>query len=103
MAGHEALSCSVGNDAGEQRYRADRVIVTRDRVVNIVGVAVGVEDGNNRNTELLRLVNSEVLLVGVNHPYRRRGAGHVADTAKGLLQLVAFTALDEQFLLGVTG
>src|SRR5690606_29550941 len=67
--------------------------------VDLVGVAVGVEDRDDRDAELARLVDGEVLLLGVDDPQRRRGLGEVADTAEALVQLVELTLLDEELLL----
>src|SRR5690606_13406230 len=80
--------------------RANSVVVTRDGVGDLVGVAVGVENCDDRDAKLLRLVDREVLLLGVDHPERRRRLGHVADTAKSLLQLLELALLEQQFLLG---
>ncbi len=97
----EALGCGVRDDAGQQANGTDRVVVARDRVLNVVGVAVGVEDCDNGDTKLVRLVNGEVLLLGVNDPHSGRGLREVTNTTEALLQLHQFAALDEQLLLGV--
>ena len=98
----EALGSSVSNDAREEANRADGVVVTRDRVRNIIRVAVGVEDRDNGDTKLVSLVNREVLLLGVNDPDRRRGLREVTDTTEALLQLHKLALLNEKFLLGET-
>ena len=103
MAGDEALGHGVGDHAGQQRDGADGVVVARDRVVDVVRVAVGVEDADDRDAQLLGFVDREVFLLGVDDPDGRRGALHVADTAEGLLELVLLATQDEQFLLGVRG
>ena len=43
-AGDQPLGDGVGDDAGQQVDGADRVVVARDREVDQVGVAVGVQD-----------------------------------------------------------
>src|SRR5690606_12877707 len=96
----EALSRRIRDDPRQQSDGADRVVVARDRVLHLVGVAVGVEDRDDRDTKLLGLVDREVLLLGVDNPDRRRGLRQVADTAKRLVQLVELTLLDEELLLG---
>src|SRR4051794_7563555 len=40
VAGDEAFCNSIGDNAGQQRNGADGVVVTRDREINFVGVAV---------------------------------------------------------------
>ena len=86
---HEAFGHGVGDDAGQQRDGADGVVVARDRVVDVVRVAVGVEDADDRDAQLLGFVDREVFLLGVDDPDGRRGALHVADAAEGLLELGA--------------
>src|SRR4029453_17999074 len=103
VAGDEALSNGVGNNAGEQVYGADGVVVARDREVNFVGIAVGVQDGNNRDVQLLGFVDSKVFLLGVNNPQNRRGLGQVADTTEVGLKLGEFALEEQELLLGVTG
>src|SRR5690606_30698427 len=67
----DALGDGVGDHPGEQRDRADRVVVARDAVGDVIGVAVGVEDAHDGDAELLGLVDGEVLLVGVHDPHDR--------------------------------
>ncbi len=98
--GDEALGHGVGDHAGQQGDGADRVVVARDLVVDLVGVAVGVEDRHHRDVELARLADGDVLLLGVHDP---DGAGHLlhlADTTEGLLQLGLLAGEDQQLLLG---
>ena len=82
-AGDQALGDGVGDHAGEQGDGADRVVVARDLVVDLVGVAVGVEDRDDRDVELARLADGDVLLLGVDDPDRAGHLRHVADTAEG--------------------
>src|SRR5699024_9147081 len=44
-----ALLNSGGDDGGQQVCGTDRVVVARDRVLDLVRVAVGVQDGDNRD------------------------------------------------------
>jgi hypothetical protein len=74
----EAFGSGIRNDAGEQSDGADGVVVARDRVLDLVRVAVGVEDRDDRDAELVRLVDGEVLLLGVDDPDRGRGLREVA-------------------------
>src|SRR4051812_12661635 len=98
-ASHQALGDRVGDDSGEDLDAADRVVVAGDLVVDDGGVAVGVEDRDDRDAELARLVDGEVLLVGVDDPDRAGGAGHVTDAAEGALELDALAAEDQRLLL----
>ena len=98
---HETVGDGVGDDPGQQSHRADGVVVTRDLVVDLVGVTVGVEDRDDRQTELASLVDSQVLFLRVDDPHGRRDPSHRADAAEGLLKLVLLALEDEQFLLRV--
>src|SRR5579875_3576484 len=99
-AGDEALGDGVGDHAGQQRGAADRVVVARDRVVDLVRVAVGVEDGDDRDVELACLADGDVLLLGVHHPDGARNLRHFPDAAEGALELGLLAAEHELLLLG---
>ena len=62
----ETVSGGIRDDAGEQAHRTDRVVVTGNRVLELVRVGVGVEDADNGDAELLGLVDCEVLALGVD-------------------------------------
>ncbi len=100
MALDQTLSDCVSDDLGQQCNRADGVVVTRNWVGEVIGVSVGVEDSHNRNSQLLGLVDCEVLAQWVNNPDRAWGLLEVADTAKRLLQLGEFALLQKKFFLG---
>ena len=100
MARDEALGDGVSDDARQQANRTNGVIVAGNRVRHFVGVAVRVENSNNGDAELACLVNSEVLLLGVDNPHRAWRLSEVADTAEALVELVELPLLDEEFLLG---
>ena len=97
--GHQALGHGVGDHPGEQGDGADRVVVARDLVVDLVRVAVGVQDRDDRDVQLVRLADGDVLLLGVDDPHRAGDPRHVADAAEGLGELVLLAAQDEQLLL----
>ena len=98
----EALSRRVGDDAGEQTDRADGVVVAGDRVLHLVGVAVRVEDRDDRDTELVGLVDGEMLFLRVYDPDRRGGLREVTNTTKRTVELDQLALLDEQLFLGET-
>src|SRR5206468_1271581 len=51
----------VGDPTREQLQRADGVVVAGDGVVDDVGIAVGVDDGDDRDLQLARLGDGDVL------------------------------------------
>ena len=68
-----ALAERVGDDASDERDRADRVVVARDDVVDLVGVAVRVDDRDHGDAQLARLGDRDVLLLRVDDEH---GVGH---------------------------
>ena len=100
--GLQALGDRGGDHLGQQGCRADGVVVTRDRVVDLVGIAVGVQDRDDRDVQLDGLADGQVLLVGVDDPDGRGHLLHVPDTAERPLELVLLTGQHQDFLLGAT-
>ena len=62
LAGRE----TVGDRADDQAARADRVVVAGDDVVGLVGVAVRVDERDDRQTQPARLAYGELLLAEVD-------------------------------------
>src|SRR5262245_55024215 len=60
-AGDQPVGHCVGDDPGQQRGRPDRVVVARDREVDLVRVAVRVEHGDHGDVQLAGLVDRDVL------------------------------------------
>src|SRR3546814_8874583 len=61
---------------------------------------VGVEHADHRDVQVARLVDGNVLLVGVDHEEHVRQAAHLLDAAQRALQLVALAGEVQQLLLG---
>ena len=61
-----ALDGSVGHGGSDQADGADGIIVAGDDVVDLVGITVGVNDGDDGNVQLGSLSNGIALLAGVN-------------------------------------
>src|SRR4051812_37135932 len=99
-AGDQAVGDRVGDHAGQQLGAADRVVVTRDRVIDLVRVAVGVEDRDDRDAQLAGFADGDVLLLGVDDPNRARHLGHLADAAERPLQLGHLAGEEQLLLLG---
>ena len=70
--------------------------------MEIIGVSVGVQNSNNRNSQLLCFIDRKVLAQRVNHPDGVGSFGESADTAQRLLQLGKFTLLHQKLFLGVS-
>ncbi len=95
----QAIRDGVGHDPGEQGDAADRVVVARNWVVDLIGIAVGVQDRDHRDAELARFADRDVLLLGVHHPDGAGNPGHVPDPPQRALQLVPLAPELKQFLL----
>src|SRR5439155_26589586 len=65
LAHLRALDDGVGDLAREELHRANRIVVRRNRVVDLAGVAVGVEQRDQRNLKTARLGHRESFLVRI--------------------------------------
>src|SRR5690606_22989743 len=99
------LATSLGNCTRDctrnQRDRADRVVVARDRVVDDVGIRVRIRDRDDRDAQLVGLLDRDRFLLCVHNEERTGQAAHVLHTAQILLQLLSLTLKQELLLLRV--
>ena len=99
--GCRAFDDGFGDGGAEETDRPDGVVVARDLVVDHVGVAVGVDHRHDRNAELVRLLDRDLLLLRIDHEERVGELAEALDAAQGGHQLFALVAhLAEHFLLG---
>src|SRR5882757_11232571 len=96
----QAVGDGVGDHAGQQRGRADRVVVAGDLVVDLVRIAVGVEDRDHRDAQLAGLADRDVLLLGVDDPDGAGHLAHLADAAERALELGLLAGEHELLFLG---
>ena len=82
------LRDDVADRPRDQRARADRVVVAGDHVVDPVGVAVGVDQPDDRDPQALRLAHRDRLGLQVDHEHRVGQALHVLDAAEVRAQLL---------------
>ena len=90
----------VGHGRGNQANGADGVIVGRDHIVDLVRIAVGVNDRDDGDVQLAGFGDGIVLLARVND---EQGAGellHVLHAAEILLELFHLAEVLHDFLLG---
>jgi hypothetical protein len=66
---------------------ADGVIVAGNDEVHTVRIAVGIDDAENRNAQLVGFLDGNVLVHHVHHEQRIRQAAHVLDAADAALEL----------------
>src|SRR5690606_30831602 len=95
-----AFQDRVGDLAGQQAHGPDSIIVARNDEIDLIRVAVGVHDGDDRDAQLPGLVDCDLLFARVDDKQRVRQAGHVADAAQVALELVLLLAQPHNFLLG---
>ena len=81
-----ALDDGVGDDPAHQGTGTDGVVVARDDVVDDVGVAVGVDHGDHRQTEFASLGDRDVLLLRVDHEDRVGQPVQIGDAAEVRLE-----------------
>src|SRR5579864_4022030 len=91
-----ALSDRVSHPGREEPDRPKGVVVARDDVVDLVRVAIRVDDADDRNLQLARLVDGDLLVLGVDDEDRVGQAAHAADAVEvlGELALLLFVAGD---------
>src|SRR5262249_30834107 len=82
----------------EQPDRAQRIVVAGNHEVDFVGIAIGVDDPDDRNLELARFVDGDLFLARVDDEDRVGQPRHVADPFEVLLPL-AFLFLDRRYFL----
>jgi hypothetical protein len=82
-----ALLDHVADRVRDQRAGADRIIVAGDHVVDSVGIAVGVDEADDRNPQALRFAHRDRLGLQIDDEHRVRDALHVLDAAQVGLQL----------------
>src|SRR5439155_8888210 len=83
-----ALVHGLGDDVAHERAGADGVVVAGDDELDDVRIAVGVDDGDDRQPELVGLGDGDVLLLGVDD---EEGVGplvEVPDAAEVALELL---------------
>src|SRR5690554_2565965 len=94
-----ALEHRVGGGASVQLHGADGVVVARDRVVDQVGVVVGVDHGHHRDAELARFLDRDVLVADVDHEQRVGQAAEFLQAAQRSLELDALATQAQHLVL----
>src|SRR6185312_7521783 len=87
-----ALEYRVRDPRGVELDGAHGVVVARDDVVDAIGRAIGVDDGDHGNAELPGLVDRDLLVAHVDHEHGIRERVHVLDPAEAPLELFHLAA-----------
>src|SRR4051812_22387974 len=96
----QPFDARVGDARRNEPNGPDGVVVARNDEVDLIRIAVGVGDGDERHIELARLAHRDLLLVRVDHEHRVRERAHALQAAQVLLQPLALLLEARHFLLG---
>ena len=89
----------IGRCLDVQIDGADRVIVTRDDIFNTLERVVGIDDTNDRDTQLAGFLDGDFFITDIDHEHGVGDAAHVLDTAQAALQFFPLTGQHQRFLL----
>ena len=92
---------SFSGEIAIQRDGAAGIVIARNDVADAVWIAIGVDDGGDRNAEPLRFFDRNVFLVGVDDKDEIRKTAHVFDAAERPVELVALALERQPLLLGI--
>lgn len=93
------LDTRIRDFGGYQLDRADRVVISGNRIGDVVRVAVAVHDGNDGNIKSPRFLNGDFFDPRIEDEDRSRKAPHVLDTGQVFLKLGDIFLHEEDFLL----
>src|ERR1019366_8006306 len=94
-----AFEHRVGHRLGVQRDGLRRVVVAGNHVVDADRRMVRIDDADNRNAELFRLGDGDLVKAHVDHEHRVGQGIHVLDAADVLLELDELALKQQRFLL----
>ena len=101
VGGHlDAFDDRVGDLRGEEPDGAQGVIVAGDDVVDHGGIAVGVDNSDDRDAELAGFLDGDGFVVRIDDEERVGQAPHVLDAGEVGLQVLALALELDDFLLG---
>src|SRR5690606_32028661 len=91
-----ALEDGVSQLAREKAHRPDRIVVARDDEVDLVRIAVGIDDGDDGDAQLPRFGDSDPLFAGVDDKDGIRQLLHIADAAQKAVEPFLLLARSEE-------
>src|ERR1019366_8027425 len=99
FSGLRAFDDRVGDARRDELDRADRVVVSGDRVRDLVRVAVRVGDGDDREADLVRFLHGDELFGGIDDEHRAGERPHVLEAAEVLLEALVLLLEARDFFL----
>src|SRR5690606_19434242 len=97
--GRAALEDRVGRAARVQADRLAGIVVARNHVVDALGRVVAVDHRDDRDAQLVRLGDRDLVEADVDDEDRVRQAAHFLDAPQALLQLLELALEHQRFLL----
>ncbi len=94
-------SCCARDQIAIERQRAGGVVIAGDRIGDALRVAVGVDDGRDRNAETLGFLDRDIFFVGVDDEQEIRNAAHVLDATERAVELVALALHRQALFFGI--
>src|SRR5690606_9945888 len=95
-----ATQHGVGHGAQIELHGTDCIIVTGDDVVDAFRAAVGIDDADNRDAQLVGFADGDALVVDVDDEHGVRQTAHILDTTQAALELLEVTGAHQRFFLG---
>lgn len=93
------FDASIGDSAGEEANRTNGIVVARDDVVDRLGIAVRVDDGDDGNAQNLGFVDGDRFFTAVDDEECARETVHIFDAAQRFFEFFAFAFDDADFFL----
>ena len=100
LAARDAVDRRARDEVAVELDGAAGVVVGGDGKGDAVGIAVGVDDGDDRDLEAVGFLDRQRFLVGVDDEDEIGHAAHVLDAAERLLELLALAREHQALLLG---
>ncbi len=88
-----SLQARIGHARRHQPNRANGIVVARNRVIDLVRITVGIDDGHNGNLEPPAFVYRNRLVLGIDNENRPWEMIHIPNTPQVVVEL--FTLLGE--------
>ena len=97
-----AFQNSIGQVTHDDVNRTNTVVVTRNRQVDCVWIAIGIDQCNRLDTEIASFANGVLFLVRIDHNDRLRNPVHRADSVQVTVHLAILAIQRRLHFLGVS-
>ena len=97
-----AFDDGFGDFAGEEANGAQCVVIAGDDPVDFIGIAIGIDDGDDGDAEAAGFLDGDGFFVRIDDEDHIGQAGHVFDTGEVGIELFALAFQTHDFLLGTS-